>query len=63
MQVHKFWSVARKAGVAALGVVATGVAYGIIPQPWDKAAVAVLAIATYFGVYHTPNAPSDSSPK
>jgi hypothetical protein len=57
MQWQKFWSVARKAAVGGVGALATGVAYGVFPDPWDKLAVGVLAVATYFGVYHTENAP------
>ena len=55
MQWHKFLTVARKAGVAALGVVAMGLSNGVFHDPWDKVAIAVLAVATYFGVYHVDN--------
>jgi uncharacterized protein with NRDE domain len=55
MQWHRFLTVARKASVAAVGVVAMGVSNGFFHDPWDKVAVAVLAVATYFGVYATEN--------
>jgi hypothetical protein len=51
----QFWSYARKAGVAALGTIAVALAMGLLPDPWDKVATAVLAVATYFGVYRVPN--------
>lgn len=55
MKWHKVFTIARKAGVAVLGVVVMGLSNGVIPEPWDKVAVAVLAVATYFGVYSVPN--------
>lgn len=59
MQWHKVLTVARKAGVSLLGVVAAGVAAGWFDSPVKEIAVAVLAIATYAGVYATPNKPSN----
>lgn len=55
MQFHKVFTVARKAGVSALGVVAMGVSSHWFHSPWDEVAVAVLAVATYYGVYKVPN--------
>ena len=52
---YKVFTVARKAGVAVLGVVAMGVANGVFHDPWDKVAIAILAVAAYFGVYAMPN--------
>ena len=57
MQWHKVWSVARKAGVAALGALAGTLAVGLLPDPWDKVGAAIIAVATYAGVYATPNTP------
>lgn len=45
----------RKATVAALGALATAVAMGVLPEPWNTVAAAVLAVGTYFGVYQTEN--------
>jgi fructose-specific phosphotransferase system IIC component len=55
MTMTKFLTVARKAGVAFLGVVLTGLSVSEFPEPWDKVAWAVLAIFTYTGVYATKN--------
>lgn len=61
---HKFLTVARKAGVAALAVIAVGVSYSAFPDPWDTVANAVLAVAAYYGVYYTKNVPiRNESPK
>jgi hypothetical protein len=51
----QFWSYARKAGVAVVGLIAVALAMGLLPDPWDKVATAILAVATYYGVYKVPN--------
>ena len=56
MNAHKFLTVARKAGVAAVGALASAVAANLLPEPWNTVGAAVVAVATYFGVYHTENA-------
>lgn len=55
MNWHKVFTVARKAGVAVVGVVAMGLTNGVFHDPWDKVAMAVVAVATYYGVYRVPN--------
>jgi len=57
MHWHQVLTVARKAGVAALGAVAAALAAGLLPDPWDKVGAAVVAVGTYLGVYATPNKP------
>ena len=51
----RFLTVARKASVAAVGALASAVAAGVLPSPWQEVGVCVVALATYFGVYHTRN--------
>lgn len=48
----------RKGLVAAAGMLGQLVAAGLIPEPWDKWAVVVLAALTAAGVYAVPNAPA-----
>jgi len=55
MNSAKFLTVARKATVGALAVIGAGVAYNLFPDPWDKVANAVLAVAAYYGIYLTRN--------
>jgi hypothetical protein len=50
----------RKGIVAAAGLLGQLVAAGIIPAPYDKWAMAVLAALTALGVYAVPNAPAAS---
>jgi hypothetical protein len=52
----RFWDYARKAGVAAGGILGTALATGLLPDPWDKVAIGVMAVLTYFGVYQVSNA-------
>ncbi|HEY6022088.1 MAG TPA: hypothetical protein VIY48_20140 [Candidatus Paceibacterota bacterium] len=56
----RFWDVARKAGIAVLGVAGTALSMGYIPAPWDGFTSAGLAVLTYYGVYRTPNAPQSA---
>jgi hypothetical protein len=51
----RFWDYARKAGVGLLGLLAAALSMGLLPDPWDKVVTAVLALATYFGIYVTSN--------
>jgi len=51
----KFLTVARKAGVALLGVAGAGLAMGYIPAPWDALVTGILSVAAYYGVYAMPN--------
>lgn len=55
MQIHRFWDVARKAGVAVVGVAATALSMGALKSPWNEIATAVVAVGTYLGVYATKN--------
>ena len=55
MNAHKFLTVARKAAVAAVGALASAVAANMLPEPWNTVSAAVVAVATYFGVYQTRN--------
>lgn len=57
MNAHRVFTVARKAGVAAVGALASAVAANLLPEPWNTVGAAVVAVATYFGVYRTSNAP------
>jgi hypothetical protein len=50
-------TVARKAFVAACLIIANGLQADVFPHPWDDVLIAVLAVAGYFGVYATRNAP------
>jgi hypothetical protein len=45
----------RKALVAALGALASLVALGVLPSPYQEIAVALVAVATSLGVYSVPN--------
>jgi hypothetical protein len=45
----------RKGIVAAAGALASAVAAGLVPDPWDKWAMVVLAVCTAMGVYSVPN--------
>lgn len=49
------WPKARKALVAAGGALASLVALGVLPSPYQEIAVAVLAALTATGVYAIPN--------
>jgi hypothetical protein len=51
----RFWDYARKAGIGLLGCLATLAASHLLPDPWDKYGPAIIAIATYFGVYGVQN--------
>jgi hypothetical protein len=51
----RFWDYARKAGVAFLFIVGAALSAGMLPDPWDKVATAIIAVAGYFGVYVTQN--------
>jgi hypothetical protein len=51
----RFWDYARKALVGLLGLLATALSMGLLPDPWDKVVTACLAVATYFGIYVTQN--------
>jgi hypothetical protein len=55
MQIHRIFTVARKAFVSFLGVLFTGLSMDVIPEPWDKLSLAVILVATYYGVYRIPN--------
>jgi hypothetical protein len=46
---------ARKLLVAVAGYVAAGLAYGLVPSPWDKYAAAGLAFLASVGIYRTQN--------
>lgn len=45
----------RKVAVAVVATVAQAVSLGLIPDPYNKYAFAVLAVAEAVGVYHAPN--------
>jgi hypothetical protein len=49
------WDVARKAFVGGCVIIASGVQADLFPHPWDDVAIAVLAVAGYFGIYATRN--------
>lgn len=51
----RFWDYARKALVGLLGVLGVALSMGLLPDPWDKVVTAILAVATYFGIYVTQN--------
>jgi len=58
MQWTKILTEARKAGIAALGVIAAALAAGLIPGEWTPFVVAVLGAATAYGItYAVPNVP------
>ena len=50
----RLWKVAGKAITGAAGTLGTLVAAGVLPDPWDKVAGALLVIATTVGIYHAP---------
>ncbi len=57
-QWHKFLTVARKSATALVGVIAAGLSMGLFKEPWNSLALAIVAVATYYGVYKIPNRPS-----
>jgi hypothetical protein len=56
MDIHKFWSIARKATTAAAFVGVSAVAAHLVPSPWDTWLEIIIAAGAYVGVYAMPNA-------
>ena len=59
MNARKVFTVARKAGVALIGALGAAVASNVLPDPWDKVGAAVVAVATWAGVYVARNTPAE----
>lgn len=55
-----FLKYTKKAIVGLVMVAATGAAYNIFPDPWDKVANAVIAVGAYYGIYRAKNGPNPS---
>lgn len=55
----KVLTVSRKAATALVGVLAMAAGNNLLPEPWNYVAAAVIAVATYFGVYQVKNVPSE----
>lgn len=60
----------RKLISAVIGFVSAVVMAGLIPAPWDQLVVALIGVASSFGVYQATNEPgqdpslaSESAPK
>lgn len=51
----RFWDYARKAFVGLLGVLATALSMGLLSDPWDKIVTAIIAVASYLGIYVVQN--------
>lgn len=52
----------RKAIAAALGLAATLVAAGVLDDRAEAIVTGILAVATAYGVYQVPNAPTRRNP-
>jgi hypothetical protein len=48
------WKTVNKAGITALGMLATVSSFNILPEPYSTIVGAVLSVATVLGVHYTP---------